>query len=192
MADESESIVTHRQIFLFFCLSVVWGVCIPPLVHAFLGELASELGWDPLGFNTVSPYTSIRIGLVGGAYTSSLVLGGAYITHDMVDDGFLLSTLLCGIMLIIGGIQGGIGSIVLCQWSVVVDGQEVPDVLGTGGASVVGYLGGILAFVIAAICVFLYDRFLRFTLCERCRCTASQDVESTCNYIPPAQDSKPH
>lgn len=191
MTNESEKTVTGSEVHFFYRLSVLWGACILPLTHAYLQQLASGLDWDPFGLNTVSPWTSIRIGLVGGAFTSPLVLGGAYFPTGLLDlECAEVLIFLAGPMIIIGGIQGFIGSMVLYGRSVVIDGQEVPDVLGTSGASVVGYMGGLSAFVAVMIFVALRNRFLRLTLCKQC--TTNQDSSSTCNYIPPAQNSRPH
>jgi len=191
MANKSESTVTRQEIFFFYRLSILWGACFLPLAHAYLQQLATWLDWDPFGFNTVTPCTSIGIGLAGGAFTSSLVLGGAYFPINPLDLEFaeiLMS--LAGPMIVIGGIQGSIGSIVLYGSSVVVDGQEVPGILGPGGASVAGYVGGSFACVAVMIFLALRRRFLRLTLCKRC--AASRDSGSTCNYIPLAQDPRTH
>lgn len=179
MTNKSESTVTYKEISFFFRLSILWGVCFLPLAHAFLQQLASLLGWDPFDFNTVPLWASVRVGLIGGAFTSPLVLGGTYFSIDPLDlESSEVLIFLAGPMIVIGGIQGGIGSMVLYGRSFVVDGQEIPDVLGTSGSSIIGYLGGFFAFVVVMIFLALRRRFLRLTLCKRC--AASHDSGSTC------------
>ena len=117
------------------------------------------------GFTTLSRYTSTRIALVGGVFTTLPVLVLLTIPFGL-DALFECPTLsLISVIVLIGAVQGCIGALV---WKgkvyTVIDGETIPGVLGVGSAMLAGVLGGFLlvlylhTFVTVRQCFFQKEK----------------------------------
>lgn len=157
--------ITNLPLLLFvsFSLSISSGLLFLRLGHTLLSSLGIP------GFTTLSPHTSQEIGLVGGAFIALPVLAMRNIPHDL--DHFLgcfngVVVLPCMIVIAIGAAQGYVGAKI---WEgkvfTVIDGQELPGVLGPGSASLAGAVGA-LCMVVASMVLLISALLFAFFFLE--------------------------
>ena len=134
------STISPRLVFLSFSFSIASGLCFLNSGHTLLQTLGVP------GFTTLPPDSSLRIGLVGGAFTAIPVLALRAIPSELSD------SLECSYVAIfflaivaIGAAQGYVGA---KMWKgriyVVIDGEKLPGVLGVGNASLAGAVGALV------------------------------------------------
>lgn len=141
------STISPRLVFLSFSFSIASGLCFLNSGHSLLQSLGVP------GFTTLPPYTSLRIGLAGGAFTALPVLALRAIPSEL-SDSFDCSYVVIFLLAIIaiGAAQGYVGA---RMWKgriyTIIGGEKLPGVLGVGSASLAGAVGA-LVLVGATIC----------------------------------------
>ena len=136
--------INLRLVFLSFSLSIASGLCFLNSGHTLLQTLGVP------GFTTLPPYTSGKIGLVGGVFTALPVLAMRTIPSDLsrsLECPYVVVFFLA--IVAIGAAQGYVGA---RMWKgkiyMVVGGQKLPAVLGVGSASLAGAVGALfLVFI---------------------------------------------
>lgn len=134
------STITPRLVFLSFSFSIASGLCFLNSGHTLLQGLGVP------GFTTLPPDTSLRIGLVGGAFTALPVLALRTIPSEL-SDSFECSYVVVFFLAIvaIGAAQGYIGA---KMWKgriyMVINNEKLPGVLGVGRASLAGAVGALI------------------------------------------------
>ena len=153
------STISPRLIFLSFSFSIASGLCFLNSGHTLLQTLGVP------GFTTLPPYTSLRIGLVGGAFTA-LPLLALRTTPSELSDSLQCSYVVVFFLAIvaIGAAQGYVGA---KMWKgriyIIIGGEKLPGVLGVGNASLAGAVGALVLVGFAVgflvISVLLLQRF---------------------------------
>jgi len=136
--------INPRLVFLSFSFSIASGLCFLNSGHTLLQTFGVP------GFTTLPPYTSGKIGFVGGVFTALPVLAMRTIPSE------LSRSLECPYMVVfflaiiaIGAAQGYVGA---RMWRgkifMVIGNQRLPGVLGVGSASLAGAVGALfLVFI---------------------------------------------
>ncbi|KAF9646995.1 hypothetical protein BDM02DRAFT_3117705 [Thelephora ganbajun] len=147
--------INPRLVFLSFSLSIASGLCFLNSGHTLLQSLGVP------GFTALPPYTSGKIGLVGGVLTALPVLAMRTIPSDLsrsLECPYTVTFFLA--IIAIGGAQGYLGA---RMWKgkiyVVIDDQKLPGVLGVGSASLAGAVGA-LSLVALTICFMVISALL--------------------------------
>jgi len=150
--------INPRLVFLSFSFSIASGLCFLNSGHTLLHSLGVP------GFTSLPPYTSGKIGFVGGAFTALPVLAMRAIPSDLsrsLECPYVVVFFLATIA--IGAAQGYVGA---RMWKgriyVVVGGQRLPGVLGVGSASLAGAVGASCLVVTAVGCLAVSTLILAF------------------------------
>ena len=159
--------INPRLVFLSFSFSIASGLCFLNSGHTLLQSFGVP------GFTTLPPYTSGKIGLVGGVFTALPVLAMRSIPSDLSRSLECPYVVVFFIAIIaIGAAQGYVGA---RMWKgkiyTVIGGQRLPAVLGVGRASLAGAVGALslvvmtLSFMAISTLIISYiypkDRFQR-------------------------------
>jgi len=150
--------ISPRLVFLSFSFSIASGLCFLNSGHTLLQNLGVP------GFTTLPPYTSGKIGFVGGAFTALPILAMRTIPND------LSRSLECPYVVIFflaiiatGAAQGYVGA---RMWKgriyVVIGGQRLPGVLGVGSASLAGAMGALFLVVVTTSFLVVTTLLLAF------------------------------
>lgn len=141
------STISPRLVFLSFSFSIASGICFLNSGHILLQNLGVP------GFTTLPPYTSLRVGLVGGVFTALPLLALRTIPSELSDSfqcSFVVALLLA--IVAIGAAQGYVGA---KMWKgrifIIMGGEKLPGVLGVGRASIAGAVGALILVGFAAI-----------------------------------------
>jgi len=150
--------INPRLVFLSFSFSIASGLCFLNSGHTLLHTLGVP------GFTTLPPYTSGKIGFVGGVFTALPVLAMRTIPSDLsrsLECPYVVVFFLATVA--IGAAQGYVGAKV---WKgriyVVVDNQRLPGVLGVGSASLAGAVGALCLVVTAVGCLVVSTLILAY------------------------------
>jgi len=145
----STASINPRLVFLSFSFSIASGLCFLNSGHTLLHTLGVP------GFTTLPPYTSGKIGFVGGIFTALPVLAMRAIPSDLsrsLECPYVVVFFLA--IIAIGAAQGYVGA---KMWKgriyVVIDNQKLPGVLGVGSASLAGAVGALCLVVMAVGCL---------------------------------------
>ena len=158
LTSMSTANINPRLVFLSFSFSIASGLCFLNSGHTLLHTLGVP------GFTTLPPYTSGKIGFVGGIFTALPVLAMRAIPSDLsrsLECPYVVTFFLATIA--IGAAQGYVGA---KMWKgriyIVVDNQKLPGVLGVGSASLAGAVGALCLVVTAVGCLVVSTLILAF------------------------------
>ena len=154
----STATINPRLVFLSFSFSIASGLCFLNSGHTLLHGLGVP------GFTTLPPYTSGKIGLVGGVFTALPVLAMRAIPSDLsrsLECPYVVVFFLA--IIAIGAAQGYVGA---KMWKgriyMVIGDQRLPGVLGVGSASLAGAVGALCLVVMAVACLVISTLALAF------------------------------
>lgn len=153
------SSISPRLVFLSFSFSIASGLCFLNSGHTLLHTLGVP------GFTALPPYTSLRIGLVGGVFTALPLLALRTIPSELSDSlqcSFVVVFLFA--IVAIGAAQGYVGA---KMWKgriyIILGGEKLPGVLGVANASLAGAVGALILVGLIVgffvVSVFLLERF---------------------------------
>lgn len=136
-------------VFLSFSFSISSGLLFLRSGHALLHGLGVP------GFTLLPSHTSNEIGVVGGIFTALPVLAMRSIPSDLIKLlGCSCEAVLLPAVVAIGAAQGYVGG---KMWErsiyTVIDGQELPGVLGARSASLAGAIGALCHIAAGAVFV---------------------------------------
>lgn len=152
--------INPRLVFLSFSLSISSGLCFLNSGHVLLQCLGVP------GFTTLPPYTSGKIGLIGGVFIALPVLAMRTIPSDLsrsLECPYALVFFLA--VIAIGAAQGYVGAKI---WKgkiyTVIGDQRLPGVLGVGNASLAGAVGALFLVIITMSFMIISTLLFAFIL----------------------------